>query len=177
MACQGGDPFTPMLRAYEADKVQVRVLVGAHEEGHNFKHPRPEVALSSAAIRIRVTAIRSDGHLRALRVRAAGYRSDQGQHAVRRLPVSARQVQWITSGTERWGLLRAYRGAAGLQPDLQLLPNNPTGQAKAAVNNKDFQGACPWAAPSRKFSVTAVTAQECAAGRTLVYNTARIRAA
>jgi hypothetical protein len=33
---QGGDPFTPVLRAYEADKVQIRVLVGAHEESHNF---------------------------------------------------------------------------------------------------------------------------------------------
>ena len=33
---QGGDPFTPLLRAYEADKVQVRILVGAHEESHNF---------------------------------------------------------------------------------------------------------------------------------------------
>ncbi len=33
---QPGDPFTPLIRAYENDKVQVRVLVGAHEEGHNF---------------------------------------------------------------------------------------------------------------------------------------------
>jgi hypothetical protein len=31
-----GDPFTPLLRAYENDKVQVRILVGAHEETHNF---------------------------------------------------------------------------------------------------------------------------------------------
>lgn len=34
---QAGDPFTPLIRAYENDKVQVRVLVGAHEEGHNFE--------------------------------------------------------------------------------------------------------------------------------------------
>ncbi|HJY30463.1 MAG TPA: hypothetical protein VJ306_20690, partial [Pyrinomonadaceae bacterium] len=63
-----------------------------------------------------------------------------------------------------------YRGAAGLQPDLQLLPNNPTGQAKAAVNKKDFNGTCPAAAPSRKFSVTAVAAQNALPGGTLVYN-------
>jgi hypothetical protein len=31
-----GDPFTPLLRAFEDDRVQVRILVGAHEEGHNF---------------------------------------------------------------------------------------------------------------------------------------------
>ncbi len=33
---QPGDPYTPLIRAFENDKVQVRVLVGAHEEGHNF---------------------------------------------------------------------------------------------------------------------------------------------
>lgn len=33
---QDGDPFTPLLRAYDRDRVQIRVLVGAHEEGHNF---------------------------------------------------------------------------------------------------------------------------------------------
>lgn len=33
---QNGDPFTPLMRAYEDDRVQVRILVGAHEEGHNF---------------------------------------------------------------------------------------------------------------------------------------------
>ncbi|HEX2077474.1 MAG TPA: hypothetical protein VHG08_07180 [Longimicrobium sp.] len=30
------DPFTPLLRVYEDDRVRVNVLVGAHEEGHNF---------------------------------------------------------------------------------------------------------------------------------------------
>ncbi|MEE8478270.1 MAG: hypothetical protein V3S19_07850, partial [Gemmatimonadales bacterium] len=33
---QPGDPFTPLFRTYEADKVQIRTMVGAHEEGHNF---------------------------------------------------------------------------------------------------------------------------------------------
>ena len=33
---QPRDPFTPLLRAYEDDHVQVRILVGAQEEGHNF---------------------------------------------------------------------------------------------------------------------------------------------
>jgi hypothetical protein len=31
-----GDPFTPLLRAYENDQVQIRILVGAHEETHNL---------------------------------------------------------------------------------------------------------------------------------------------
>src|SRR5205085_6428820 len=33
---QGPDPFTPLLRAYEGDKVQVRVVVGAHMSPHYF---------------------------------------------------------------------------------------------------------------------------------------------
>ncbi len=31
-----GDPFTPMLRAFEGDHVIIRSLTGAHEEEHNF---------------------------------------------------------------------------------------------------------------------------------------------
>lgn len=166
---QGGDPFTPVMRAYEADKVQVRVLVGAHEEGHNFSIHGNKWLYE-----------RSDPN--------SGYRNSQnmgisehfefelpGLAAIKGAtpfvdylyqPGSSVDNQW--NGT--WGLLRAYRGAAGLQPDLQLLPSNPTGMAKAAINNKDFQGTCPVAAPSRKFSVTAVTAQNALPGGTLVYN-------
>ncbi|HEX7051424.1 MAG TPA: hypothetical protein VF188_14550 [Longimicrobiales bacterium] len=33
---QPGDPFTPLMQAFEGERVQVRILVGAHEEGHNF---------------------------------------------------------------------------------------------------------------------------------------------
>ncbi len=31
-----GDPVTPLLKVYEEDPVQMRILVGAHEEEHNF---------------------------------------------------------------------------------------------------------------------------------------------
>ena len=31
-----GDPFTPLLRAYAGDDVQIRALVGAHQNPHNF---------------------------------------------------------------------------------------------------------------------------------------------
>jgi hypothetical protein len=30
------DPYTPLIRFYENDKVQIRILVGGQEEGHNF---------------------------------------------------------------------------------------------------------------------------------------------
>jgi manganese oxidase len=166
---QGGDPFTPLMRAYEADRVQIRVLVGAHEESHNFNVHGQKWLYE-----------RTDPN--------SGYRNSQAmgisEHFEFELPGIAAikggvpfvdylyqpggsvDNQW--NGT--WGLLRAYRGTEGLQPDLQLLPNNPTGSQKAAVNKKDFNGTCPAAAPSRKFSVTAVAAQNALPGGTLVYN-------
>jgi hypothetical protein len=30
------DPFTPLMRTYEDDRILIRLLVGAHEEGHNW---------------------------------------------------------------------------------------------------------------------------------------------
>jgi hypothetical protein len=30
------DPFTPLIRFFENDRIQIRILIGAHEEGHNF---------------------------------------------------------------------------------------------------------------------------------------------
>jgi hypothetical protein len=166
---QPGDPFTPLLRAYEADKVQVRILVGAHEESHNFNIHGQKWLYE-----------RSDPN--------SGYRNSQAmgisEHFEFELPGIASvkgsapfvdylyqpgasvDNQW--NGT--WGLLRAYRGAVGLQPDLQLLPNNTLGRAKSADNNRDFNGTCPVAAPSRKFSVTAVAARDALPGGTLVYN-------
>ncbi|HSU15686.1 multicopper oxidase domain-containing protein [Longimicrobium sp.] len=33
---QDRDPFTPLMRTYEDDRILVRLLVGAHEEGHNW---------------------------------------------------------------------------------------------------------------------------------------------
>ena len=33
---EGFDPYTPLLRAYENDRVHIRALVGAHHEGHVF---------------------------------------------------------------------------------------------------------------------------------------------
>ena len=165
---QGGDPFTPLLRAYEADRVQVRILVGAHEESHNFNIHGQKWFYE-----------RTDPN--------SGYRNSQAmgisEHFEFELPgISAVKGgipfadylyqpgasvdnQW--HGT--WGILRAYNGGAGLQPNLVPLPNNSDG--KVNVNNSnDFSGMCPKAAPSRKIGVTAVAASDVLPGGTLVYN-------
>ncbi|HET6852488.1 MAG TPA: hypothetical protein VFH46_09185 [Pyrinomonadaceae bacterium] len=166
---QSGDPFTPMLRAYEADKVQVRVLVGAHEESHNFNIHGQKWLYERSEPNSGYRNSQSMGISEHFEFELPGLAAIKGSTPFvdyMYQPGGSVDNQW--NGT--WGLLRAYRGAAGLQPDLQLLPNNPTGSAKAAVNNKDFQGTCPVAAPSRKFSVTAVAAKDALPGGTLVYN-------
>ncbi len=166
---QPGDPFTPLMRAYEADKVQVRVLVGAHEESHNFNIYGQKWFYE-----------RSDPN--------SGYRNSQSmgisEHFEFELPGVAAvkgnspfvdylyqpgasvDNQW--NGT--WGLLRAYNGGVGLQPDLQPLPNNSDGKAAPADNKSDFNGVCPVNAPDRKLSVTAVAARDALPNGTLVYN-------
>ena len=166
---QGGDPFTPVLRAYEADKVQIRVLVGAHEESHNFSVHGQKWLYERTDPNSGYRNSQSMGISEHFEFELPGIAAIKGATPfVDYLyqPGSSVDNQW--NGT--WGLLRAYRGAEGLQPDLQLLPSNPTGAAKAAVNKKDFNGTCPVAAPSRKFSVTAVAAQNALPGGTLVYN-------
>jgi Tol biopolymer transport system component len=159
------DPFTPLLRAYEDDRVQIRVLVGAHEEGHNFGVHGIKWLFEPA-----------DPN--------SGYRNNQmmgiSEHfefIIPTLPKSsigsfadylyqpgvATDDQW----NGLWGIMRAYNRT---QPDLQPLPNNPDGHGPIISNVGDFNGVCPKTAPVRNFEVTAVAAQDALPDGTLVYN-------
>ena len=168
---QPGDPYTPLLRAYESDKVQVRVLVGATEEGHNFS---------------------VDGAVKWLFEPSepnSGWRSNQMMGISEHFEFVLPSVSVVTgkkpfadimykAGTSQddlwngiWGLLRIYNGGLGLQSDLKPLPSNPKGNTKGnKVNPQDFNGICPVAAPLRKLNVSAVTAAQALPGGTLVYN-------
>jgi hypothetical protein len=166
---QPGDPFTPLLRAYEDDRVQVRILVGAHEEGHNF-----------TVHGIKWLFEPSDPN--------SGFRNSQmmgiSEHfefVVPKLPKNfigpsadflyapGWAVDDLWNGI--WGILRSYRTA---RADLQQLPNNLKGATpKDITNSGDFNGVCPKTAPVRSFDITAVTAQQALPGGTLVYNPRR----
>lgn len=160
---QPGDPFTPLLRVYENDKVQIRILVGAQEEGHNFSVHGVKWLFEPAD-------------------RDSGYRNSQfmgiSEHfefEIPRLPGNwaSDQADFLYkpgSSTDDlwngiWGLLRAYRNN---QPDLLRLPNNLNGSPIS--NPASFNGVCPTNAPAQNFDVTAVTAQQALPGGTLVYN-------
>jgi hypothetical protein len=162
---QPGDPFTPLLRAYEDDPVQIRILVGAHEEGHNFN----------------VNGIRwkfepSDPN--------SGFRNNQmmgiSEHfefVVPKLPHKAdgKTADYLYQpgkGSDDqwhglWGLMRVY---ATKKVDLLELPNNPKNNTLDWTNQGDFNGVCPKTAVTRSFKVTATTAKKAIPGGTLVYN-------
>jgi hypothetical protein len=163
------DPYTPLLRAYENDRVQIRVLVGGHEEGHNF---------SVHGIKWLQEPSNPD----------SGYRNSQmmgiSEHfefivpqlvkqpsgsAVDRLWSAGSSTDDLWNGL--WGLFRAYTGK---RPDLAALPENQNGRAgidPSAVGNFDFS--CPNAAVQRTYAVSAITARSLTNhgyGAKLVYN-------
>lgn len=166
---QAGDPFTPLLRAYENDRIQIRMLVGATEESHNLNiHGVKwlyEPSDSNSGYRNSQKAGISE-HFEFVLPGLSAVKADLLQADYLYETGSAVDDRW--SGI--WGILRAYNGGVALQPDLLTLPNNPTGKAPPNKNPKDFAGFCPKTAPERKFDISAVTASNALAGGTLVYN-------
>jgi len=166
------DPFTRLLRAYENDRVQIRILVGAHEEGHNFsvhgikwlfEPGTPEDPLS---------------------VNNSGYRNSQmmgiSEHFEFIVPNMPKK---LTEGSSDylyrpgasvddawnglWGLLRVFKGT---KADLQALPGNPNGRAPLLSNQGSFDGVCLKTQTPRQLNVTAVLAKNILPQQTLVYN-------
>jgi hypothetical protein len=161
-----GDPFTPLLRAYEDDNVQIRILVGGFEEGHNF-----------GVHGIKWKFEPDDPN--------SGWRSNQmmgiSEHYEFVVPKMPRKLD-LTDGAADylyqpgtsvddqwnglWGLLRAYKFN---KADLIELPNNTT-KGKTITNQGDYDGVCPKIAPVKHFDVTAISAQYSLPAGTLVYN-------
>ncbi len=162
------DPFTPMLRAYENDRVQIRVMVGAHEEGHNFSIHGVKWLFEPSEPN-------------------SGYRNSQmmgiSEHFEFIIPQLVKNPTPVGGSVDRlwsagsstddlwnglWGVLRAY---TGLRPDLQALPDNPNGRSgidSSVVGAWDHS--CPKNTTVRTFDVTAVTAAAALPNGRLVYN-------
>jgi plastocyanin len=159
------DPYTPLLRAYEGDNIQVRNLVGAHMGPHAF-------------------------HIHGLNWQFepsftnSGFRSTQGMglsehyEFLFHLPHTSqpKQADYLYIPTSdanglqlgNWGLLRGYKDK---QPDLVPLSES---QKKAfpgspALPMETAAPTCPAGAPPRTFNVTAVFARDVLDGP-LVYN-------
>jgi manganese oxidase len=140
---QPGDPFTPLLRVYENDKVQIRILVGAHEEthnltinGHKWLHqpgtPQDPLAVNNSGYRNSQMAGISE-HFEFL----TGKESVMGGRPfVDYLYQNSASVDGQWNGV--WGLMRVYNGRMGLKTDLLALPNNTEGAAASTTNDSAF---------------------------------------
>jgi hypothetical protein len=164
----GGDPFTPMLRAYQGDLVRVKIQAGGHEEEHN------------ATILGLKWLQAGSGFGRAPN---SGWRNSQAagisEQFTLNVPmftatktvkgtrdylynIDASMDGWW-SGT--WGLLRAY-DALRAEGDLFVLPNNPDPTPARVVNRDQFNGVCPKTAPIRPLNVIAILANDLLGDRT-----------
>ena len=164
-----GDPFTPILRTYEHDRVQIRLLVGAHEEGHNF---------SIHGIKWLFEPSEPD----------SGYRNSQmmgiSEHfefvvpqdisttrspgVVDRLYTAGAATDDLWNGI--WGLLRSYYGT---RTDLVPLSTNPYGGVPLDMpvgTATPFVHSCRADAKNRDFDVTAVAARDALPNGAIVYN-------
>jgi len=116
-----GDPFTPIMRAYEHDEVKIKVQVGATEEQHQTSFHGLKWLSNGSGFGRSPIPDRQD----------VGNTTDYfyAQDATR---------DGIWSGT--WGLLRSYKNK---QQDLFELPeNNVNGDIKL-VDENNFDGVCP----------------------------------
>ncbi len=152
---RGTDPFTPLLRAYQGDKVQIRTLVGAHLTLHSFQMPEISWLFEPGAPN-------------------SGYRSVQGMGLSEHFEMlfdlprttssaiagtntaSTDYVYEASSGPDGlvnglWGIMRAFdpsKTPTGGYSDLKPLPNNPM------PNNAPVPAACT---PTKTFNVTALS--------------------
>ncbi|HKO96290.1 MAG TPA: hypothetical protein VJU86_04825 [Pyrinomonadaceae bacterium] len=142
-----GDPFTPLLRAFENDKVQIRILVGAHEEthnmtinGHKWLHepgtPQDPLAINNSGYRNSKMAGISE-HFEML----TGKESIMGNlRSIDYLYQNSASVDGQWNGV--WGILRVYNGRRQAEMSaadyLMPVPNNLEGAAPLTTNDADF---------------------------------------
>lgn len=159
------DPYTPLLRAYENDRIQIRTLVGAHEQAHSFTvHGVKwffEPSFKNSGYR-NVQGMSLSEHYEML-FRLPPARSTPKRPFADYLYESSAGTPGLVSGS--WGLMRAYDGSHGLLKDLKPLPNNPDGKTPGGL-----QITCPPDANVRRFHLVAITAEQALPKSSLIYN-------
>jgi hypothetical protein len=183
------DPYTPLLRAYQGDKVQVRTLVGAHINMHNFsmqglrwffepsntrsgyRSNQPmgisehfEMNFTIPTSTVSGMSLTDSGDPTQLTAPDCEYRQPNEVTFADYLYNPSSEENGLLNGN--WGLLRAYQqGRQDLC--LQALPSNdnlnPINTEAAAV--------CPVDSPKREYNVVTVTAAQLP-DKKVIYNSA-----
>jgi hypothetical protein len=150
---EGSDPYTPLMRAYPGDTVEIRTLVGAHMAPHSFNMHGVKWLFEQDNPN-------------------SGFRSTQGMgiseyyHMRFEVPTTNTGADYLYSATSdtkgleygQWGLLRAYNAPKAELP--QLAPPPPR-----------LAEVCSAAAPAKSsYKVSAVAASQVLPGGKLFYN-------
>ncbi|HEX4965035.1 MAG TPA: copper oxidase [Thermoanaerobaculia bacterium] len=166
------DPYTPLLRAYENDPVQIRVLAGAFTSMHDFTlHGLKwlfEPESRNSGYRNSQLVILSEHYEMLFRMPSlAGERP-----AADYLYNPSASYEGLVNGI--WGLLRSYRGPV---ENLARLPNNQndpvsSGPATGLVPPAGSSTQCTQGAPCvREFRISATTVRQATGdARGLLYN-------
>jgi hypothetical protein len=162
------DPYTPLLRAYQGDNVQVRVLVGAYLFQHDFVMSGLkwlfEPSGPNSGYRDHQTMGISEHYEFLFRVpQTPPVGVDSGAVADY---FYAPGVGTLDQMQGLWGILRAYNANGRndrLLSDLKTLPTNPGG---GTYPNWSF---CPGDAPVVNFDITAIDSTQVPGGR-ITYN-------
>jgi hypothetical protein len=160
------DPYTPLMEAFRHDPVQVRILVGAHEEGHNF---------AINGLKWPFEPSEKDSGWRNSQMMGISEHFEFVVPQVIHEPIKDKSDYLWTAGASTddlwnglWGLLRVYKREF---PGLQRLPSNPLGGHDILPSEKsNFEGVCPKTAPVRSYTVVARLARDLLPRQTLIYN-------
>jgi hypothetical protein len=168
------DPYTPVLRVYEDDDVRVRVLVGAHEEEHNFSmhgirwlfEPEDQDSGWKASQMMGISEF-YDFEIPPLLTDDPQLLSDIANgKAVDFLYKAGSSVDDLWNGL--WGLIRVTRGA---RSDLKALSTNADGKAPGVEQSANsFVGPCISNAQVRRYEVYALAAADALSEGKLLYN-------
>jgi len=155
-----GDPFTPIMRAYERDEVKVKIQVGATEEQHQVTiHGMKWLSNGSGFGRAPNSGWRNfqaHGISEQFSLQSPmNPDPNQRGNTVDYLYATDATRDGVWSGT--WGILRTY---GRLRDDLFTLPDNSNVEMAAVINEAEFSGVCPVNAPVKKFDVTVALAND-----------------
>jgi manganese oxidase len=148
-----GDPFTPLLRAYENDLVQIRVIVGAHMLPHDFNIQGIkwlfEPSFGNSGYRSNQSMGISEHFEFLFTVPRASPSTDTRRNWSDYLYMTdaSNQAHGIVDGM--WGLFRAYKSK---RDDLPTLSTNTS---IAPLPAKTGGYSCPPGAPVRAYTVQA----------------------
>ena len=164
-----GDPFTPTMRAFDLDRVHVKMQAGGQEEEHTFQiHGVKWLQAGSGFGEAKNSGWRNAqaggiSEQFSLRMPVFADIQQRGNRADYAYTANASFDGW-TSGT--WGILRSYKNN---QNNLFALPGNEPKPQLRVVNGGDFDGVCPLEpgngrnrpiANLRPYDVTAVLAED-----------------